>query len=1223
HCNSSRPNSNASRVSWYFLWNTPTAVEHNAVPNRFRSKVNGLTTRNSTEGSSAVALFANSAIGGSIVLVAVFVLIVLFAQSATEKTQNKMGGYARYVPSSDGNNVVHLDGANAAGTESLHENHQQQQAQPPIKRGFYVSFPVVLIISILLVCAILAAILATFFAATGVTCSGGAGVGLPNSNDSSVGVTDSASSRSSKAGDTNGEDLRLPTDVLPLHYELTLAPYIYDDNESAFYFSGSVNITIHAMNATSVIHLHADRIALSRETVRIVTVEDNAVLPLTDIEYSLPSQWYLLKLASPVQPGKQYRIEILDFRKPLLLDLRGLYLSVYTQDGRKHYLVASQLQPTDARKTFPCFDEPAFKARFDVRLVHRRDFLAISNMQQQSFEYKQDRDSRGRLYRTWARPELVGIADYALTAVKNITQFFEGYFEVPFPLNKTDQAAIPDFIAGGMENWGLITYRESRLLFDPKKDTTSSLQNIGNVISHEVAHMWFGNLVTPQWWDDIWLNEGFATFTQILGVRQLHPDWDIDAQFVVETQMVAFYSDSKGSSHPIYMEVQNPGQITEIFDTITYRKGAAVLRMLYSFVGDRVFRRAIGNYLKQNSYSSTFHTSLYDSLTREAQADGRTGLDVAEVMDRWIKQMGHPVLTCSREAGSIRLEQSHFLSDPSQKPDPKFVSEYNYTWIIPVTMVTQSNASAAAGLEDVSSLVQWMRIKSQAFPAGSLTPGEWYLLNLRSAGFYRVNYDRQNWRVIIAQLMADHTVFTPQDRARLLDDSFSLAAAGLVDYSVPLNMTRYLLKESHYVPWRAAMSKLSLLHSMLHRSSAVYGPFSAHMRRLLAPAYADLGIETARGDSHLRRLRRALISTFACQYGVSACRRDALRLFEQFASKNYSVHLPPDVRRAVLCEGVASSTSAEHWDVLYQRSQIEVHPGLHNDILRALACTHQPWLLNRYLDYALDKSKIRSQDAASVFSVVSANSNGLQIVWDYMRNNWDVIVERVPNSFATAYFVYLLGEFNTPIRLMEMEEFRAKNQDKLTAVQRTMEQSLESVRINIHWMNSNLHVKLMSRLVGLIGLLPPLLLLCSCSGAWTAEPATLDSIVDHVLGCRTKCYWLVIEALDRAPLGHPNQLRESSDPGVLDKNAKTNRGKVNVYGSGSNSAHKSFSSRWYELGQLNTSGARRREADAVEAISRHPVFQETASPSRLRISDGPVSQSQDLAPIALPRSGLR
>ncbi|PAA88783.1 hypothetical protein BOX15_Mlig006779g1, partial [Macrostomum lignano] len=890
-------------------------------------------------------------------------------------------------------------------------------------------------------------------------------------------------------------DVRLPTGVKPLHYTVTLAPYIYGNNASEFYFTGSMKVRLSINESTSNIKLHAMKIPLTAADIRVYNSKSNKNYTVDSCVYDEDREWYSIDLSESLPTNSSdISIAIPRFKAPLSRDLVGLYFSLYEENGETKYLVASQMQPTDARKTFPCFDEPGMKATFDLSLVRRIDYKSFTNMPSKKnetvsandwftsanqshqfvkedfettpimstyltaflvaqFESISDEDSQMRSYRNWARPELVQQTNYSLVAVKNLTLYFESYFNITHLLSKIDQSAVPDFDAGAMENWGLILYREARLVFNSTKDTSAVLQSIGSVVSHEVVHMWFGNLVTPEWWDDLWLNEGFASFTLNLGVDNLHPDWEMDAQFVTTQQQLAFDVDSKGASRPIYVEVYTPNQINAIFDTITYRKGASVLRMLHGFVGDEVFRKGVGNYLRQNSYGNTFHTALYNSLTRQYSESTNKSLNVSSVMDRWIKQMGYPVLNCSVSTAARRLTltQNHFLSDPSQVPS--YPSDYNYTWIIPVTMGTKQNLTSGTP-EDVSGFVNWMAEKEQSFEFNN-TADDWYLLNLRSSGFYRVNYDLDNWKRLIDQLISNHTVFSPQDRARLLDDSFALASAGYLDYSIPLNMTKYLKNETHYVPWSSALSKIGYLHSMLHRQSPEYGPLSAYMRNLLEGAFNDVGLDNKDTDTHLTKLKRGLIVSSACLYRLRSCETAATNKFEEFVNSSFTSTITPDIRRRVLCEGVATSFVAV-WDRLFEFSKTVAHPGTQNDIIRSLACTSEPWILNRYLDYALDETKIRGQDLSTVFSSVAANPNGIQIMWDYLKRNWNTIVDKGVGVFTATYIINNLAEFNSEQKLQEMEAFKLQHKDTLGAASVAMDRAIESVRINIGWMERSL-----------------------------------------------------------------------------------------------------------------------------------------------------------------------
>ncbi|PAA72244.1 hypothetical protein BOX15_Mlig032987g1 [Macrostomum lignano] len=882
------------------------------------------------------------------------------------------------------------------------------------------------------------------------------------------------------------KDVRLPLTVKPIHYNLILAPFIYSNNASEFYFTGSVNISVAVQSSTTNFKLHSHKLQI--QTPRVVDSNGNNVA-VASVEEDFARQWQSITMSEPLQAGNNYTIIVDRFRGPLERDLSGIYLSSYKELGIEKYLVASQMQATDARKTFPCFDEPAFKATFAVSIVRHQNFKAASNMPTMSskhvlasdwfvsasgsermikedfrttprmstyllailvsqFDYTYTTDTKNRVYGTWARPDRATSTECAKSIAKNITAFYERYFDIEYPLPKIDQATIPDFSAGAMENWGLIMYREAYLVCNPSIDKSTYLQLTVAIISHELGHMWFGNLVTPDWWDDIWLNEGFASFVEVLAMDQLHPDWDVDAQFVVDDLKRGLQSDGVQSSHPIYVEVNHPDEVNEIFDTITYSKGSSVLRMLYNSVGDSIFRIGVSKYLKQYNYSNTFHTALYQSLTSEARASGRN-IDVGEFMDRWIKQMGYPVISCARQSNELSLFQKHFLISSSDAPTygKTYSSPFDYTWIIPITAATSENISSWNGSQ-VSHLVHWMREKSQKF---SINSTSWYLLNLRSTGFYRVNYDAGNWDALINQLLLNHSVFTPQDRARLIDDSFALAMVGQISYSIPLNMTKYMKNERHYAPWNSVLSSLAYIYSMLHRQSPQYGTFSAYMKSLILPIYNRTGVAQADSDSHLTRITREKIVKAACRYGIKQCAQYAQAEFQRYVSSNFTDKIVPDIRYTVMCRGVAMS-DAEVWDNLYDAMLRETSPGVQNDILKALACTREPWLLNRYLLYTLDDGKIRRQDAALVVSSVASNPMGLQIMWDFLRGSWSSIQARQVGIFSLARYASSLGGFNSPERLREIREFLAANSNSLASAVRAFDNALESVRNNVRWM---------------------------------------------------------------------------------------------------------------------------------------------------------------------------
>ena len=331
-------------------------------------------------------------------------------------------------------------------------------------------------------------------------------------------------------------------------------------------------------------------------------------------------------------------------------------------------------------------------------------------------------------------------------------------------------------------------YRETNLLYDPKESSSSNQQRVATVVSHELVHQWFGNLVTLDWWDDLWLNEGFASYMEYKGVVNYHPDWDMEAQFLTSDLHGVMDLDATVNSHPIVQEVSHPNQITELFDRISYAKGASVLRMLENFMGPEEFRQGIHNFLDKYKYRNAVTKDLW----MELEAVTTKNLPIAAIMDTWTRQMGYPVVSAEKISDTeYRLSQQRFLKDGSSVGGGAS-SPYSYRWDVPLTWTTSTNSSAQ---------LHWL-MREETDTVVTVAPGAaWVKFNAGQHGFYRVNYAEAEWAALAAQLLADHEVLEPRDRAHLLNDAFSLAEAGLVSYRVPLDMTAYLAQETHLVPW--------------------------------------------------------------------------------------------------------------------------------------------------------------------------------------------------------------------------------------------------------------------------------------------------------------------------------------------------------------------------------------------------------------------------------------
>ncbi|KAJ7382213.1 hypothetical protein OS493_036246 [Desmophyllum pertusum] len=432
-------------------------------------------------------------------------------------------------------------------------------------------------------------------------------------------------------------NVRLPDNIVPVHYDVLL----YIDLKK-LEFHGKVEILVNVTKPTENVLVHVNKMNITSVSVEKASGGDP--LEIQRKFWFEKNQFYVIIMKPALMKG-QYKIKM-EFKAWLTDDLAGLYKSTYKRkDGREVTIAATQFQPTDARRAFPCFDEPALKATFTVTLAHDPSYISISNMPIKATE-TQDRWQLDRFNKTpimptyllafvvcdfkhkteisksgikmtfYAPPDQIDQVDYAKSVGVKMLDYMEDYFNIKYPLPKADMIAIPDFAAGAMENWGLITYRETALLFKPGASSESNKKRVASVISHELAHQWFGNLVTMDWWDDLWLNEGFASFVEYYGVNETEPSWKMLDQFVVADMYSAFTLDGLANSHPIKVPVNHPDEINEIFDSISYNKGASIIRMLQFFLGRTVFLKGLTNYLNKYRYGNTVTDDLWNALEK-------------------------------------------------------------------------------------------------------------------------------------------------------------------------------------------------------------------------------------------------------------------------------------------------------------------------------------------------------------------------------------------------------------------------------------------------------------------------------------------------------------------------------------------------------------------------------------------------------------------------------
>lgn len=884
------------------------------------------------------------------------------------------------------------------------------------------------------------------------------------------------------------KDVRLPTSLLPDLYTVRLMPFIQDDN---FTIAGQVWLLLNCTQTTRNITLHIQDITIHEADVQVQEADTNQTIGVVEHKYDEDRDFYIVMLDQDLEEGKQYRIYI-PFTGELNDKLRGFYRSKYTDSATNEtrWLATTQFQPTDARRAFPCMDEPALKARFQISLARTNNHTSISNMQIQreepvngmpgwTWDHYQvslplstylvafvvsdfaNRSSDPGLskipFRVWAREDAIAQAEYARNIGPRILEFFESYFKIDFPLPKQDMIALPDFSAGAMENWGLITFRETAMLYDEKVSSAINKQRVATVISHELAHQWFGNLVTPRWWTDLWLNEGFASYVEYLGVNEVEPDWKILEQFVTSEIHSVFGLDALESSHPISIPVGNPDEINEIFDRISYGKGASLLRMMNYFLTEKTFRDGLHNYLENWKFKSTEQDDLWSALSDQAHADGTLprDLDVKEIMDTWTIQMGFPVINVTRDydRGTALVSQTRFLLVEQTNSTDR----HHYSWWVPLSYTYQGeNDFSTANTKPKS----WMGKNETEKTLVGLPRSRdaWVLFNIQETGYYRVNYDARNWDLLVDQLQKSHQNIGVTNRAQLMDDTLNLACAGLLPYEKALEATKYLRKEKEFLPWDAAFSSIRYLSDMLLRTEG-YGLFKVYVLDLLKPLYNEVGFDKKPTDGQLEIYNRVNLLTWACSLGMEDCVRKASDRFQSWMNQtdpDVVNPVPVDLKRLVYCTAIKHGGEQE-WEFAWQRYQ-RANVGSEKDTLLAgMGCSREVWILSRYLNRSLSEgSGIRKQDGSTVFRVVSGNPIGHYLAFDFVRDKWQRIMEYYGGAGPGRSGIATLSRrFNTPFELRQMQEFQRMNRGSLGTAKRAVEQSLEKTEANIRWMKHN------------------------------------------------------------------------------------------------------------------------------------------------------------------------
>jgi aminopeptidase N len=818
---------------------------------------------------------------------------------------------------------------------------------------------------------------------------------------------------------------KLPKEVLPTDYSIRIVP-----NIDKLTFSGTEMVKLNVRSHVHEFVLNALELKIEAASV------DGKELPVSAIKVDHENELLTLALPSELTGGDHTLA--LHFTGKINQQGQGLFYVHYQEQGSgaRKVMLGTQFEATDARRFFPCWDEPAFRARFQLTVVVPEEWLAVSNMPIESekkvadgkevyfaatppmssylnvfvageLEFIESRvgSTQIRVIATKGKAEL---GRYALEASAQILRYYNDYFGVPYPLPKLDQIAIPGGFGGAMENWGGITYYESALLFDPKNSSAETKQNIYEVVAHEMAHMWFGDLVTMAWWDNLWLNEGFASWMGSKCTTHFNPPWEVWLERELPrdptrrtgiAREAAMEGDARSTTHPIQRPVATETEANSSFDDITYKKGQSFLRMLESFLGEEVFRDGIRRYIAAHKYSNTTTADLWNALSEASKKP------VGEIAAGWTEQPGFPVVRVQREAGrKVQLTQERFTVNYQNAP--------LLLWKIPLTYSVVSEPPATllmigktAALEDI--------------PADRALK-----VNVNGSGNYRVEYDASSWKLLLEALPK----LDVEDRVNLLSDAWAIAYAGREPISLYFGLVEKLPASTDLAEREQIIDVLDYINRLLIGSPQLQ-KFQHYARSLLRPTFDALGWEAKPGEPpSAGRLRASVISTLGDLNDpeiIAGCRTH----FETYLADATS--LSPDLRPAILAV-VGRYADEKTWNKLHELGletrSIENKQNYYNALAEAI----DPKLIKKTLPIALT-DELPTSRAVFLVARVARDSGHPEIAWEFAAANIKALLAKVDAAGANRYAPSLFTFFSDDSRADELRHYAKKNLPRASA----------------------------------------------------------------------------------------------------------------------------------------------------------------------------------------------
>ena len=832
---------------------------------------------------------------------------------------------------------------------------------------------------------------------------------------------------------------RLYSDIKPIQYTLSLKPDL-----QTFTFSGKEEVVFDLVTASKSLTFHAFELEIQQ-----ATLSDNGKTYTPKISYDTKEKTVTFTFDNKLEVGE--KLLTLEFTGLLGEKAKGFYRSQYEVNGKTKYMAVTQFEEIGARQAFVCIDEPSAKAVFDITLVVAKHLTAISNTIEDTtvpqddgykavhfvktpkmstylaafivgeLEHMEKKTKEGVLVRAFATEGKSKLTQFSLDVAVEVISFFNEYFATPYPLPVLDLIAIPDFDAGAMENWGAVTFRESILLIDEERSSKANKQWAALVVAHELAHMWFGNLVTMAWWTHLWLNEGFACYIEYLAVNKLFPQWEMWKQFAINEHNEALALDSLKHTHPIEVEIEDDKNVKEIFDEISYAKGASVIHMLANFLGEDVFRDGLRFYLKKHMYQNAQTEDLWEALAEVSKKP------VGDIMRFWTQKPGFPILSILQKDNQIAVAQKRFFATPVS------ATKDDTVWKIPLRVTSDDGVQTP------------LLIEQEMMTIPDSNKGKWVKFNSEEAAFVRVVYQQELYDVLGSAIL--EKTLSPIDRMGTIRDAFAGAKAGFLATDAALKLLEAYKNEDDYIVWATIAGYLGAVENIIYEVPGAEKKFNAYAQKVFSGIAQKMGWEERKGESHTDILLRGVVLSAAGRYGDMSVVANARELFSNYVRGKGEINANI---RGVVYALVVEYGEQKEWEQLVELYRKEPLQQEKNRMLVALTQCKKEALIEKTLNFFLS-DEVRWQDKSRFIAVVFGNHHGRRLAWNFITTHWDLFEKEYKGLHGFSRLVEGIGDIASTELLAEVTDFFAKH--KVEELDLTIKQGIERIAANIAWLD--------------------------------------------------------------------------------------------------------------------------------------------------------------------------